>query len=53
MEAYFQAFINFKQNDWTKLLLMAEFVYNNAKNPSTGHTSFGLNYGYHPRILYK
>ena len=32
---------------------MAEFTYNNAKNASTGYTPFELNYGYHPRILYK
>ena len=32
---------------------MAEFAYNNAKNTSTGHTPFELNYGYYPRILYK
>ena len=32
---------------------MVEFVYNIAKNVSTGHMPFELNYGYHPRILYK
>ena len=32
---------------------MAEFAYNNAKNASTGHTSFELNYGYHLWISYK
>ena len=32
---------------------MAEFAYNNAKNASTGHTFFELNYGYHLWILYK
>ena len=32
---------------------MAEFAYNNAKNASTGYTSFELNCGYHPRVLYK
>ena len=31
MEAYLRAFVNFKQNDWTRLLPMAEFAYNNAK----------------------
>ena len=53
IEAYLQAFVNFEQNDWARLLLMAEFAYNNAKNTSTGHTSFKLNCGYHPRISYK
>ena len=32
---------------------MAEFAYNNSKNVSTGHTSFELNCGYHPRMSYK
>ncbi len=32
---------------------MAEFVYNNTKNASTGHTSFELNYGFHPQTSYK
>ena len=32
---------------------MAKFVYNNAKNTSTGHTPFELNYGYHPWMSYK
>ena len=53
MEAYLRAFVNYKQNDWARLLLMAEFVYNNAKNVSTGHISFELNYSYHPCIFYE
>ena len=32
---------------------MAEFTYNNAKNASTGHTSFELNCGYHPQMSYE
>ncbi len=32
---------------------MAEFAYNNAKNASTGHTSFKLNCDYHLRTFYK
>ena len=53
IEEYFCAFINWEQNDWAQLLPIAEFAYNNSKNTSTGHTPFELNYGYHPRILYK
>ena len=53
MEAYLRAFVNFNQNDWARLLLMPEFVYNNAKNASTGHTLFELNCGYHPRMSFK
>ena len=53
MEAYLQAFVNFKQNDWAKLLLMAKFAYNNAKNAITGHMPFELNCGHHPRVCFK
>ena len=53
MEAYLRAFINFKQNDWARLLPMAEFAYNNAKNASTGYTPFKLNCGYHLCVSYK
>ena len=53
MEAYLQAFINFKQNDWARLLLMAKYAYNNPKNASTGHMPFELNCGYHPWVSYE
>ncbi len=32
---------------------MVELAYNNAKNASTGHTPFELNYGYHPRVFFE
>ena len=32
---------------------MAEFAYNNAKNASTGNTSFKLNGRYHPCVFYE
>ena len=53
MEAYLRAFVNFEQNDWARLLPMAEFAYNNAENASTGHTPFELNCGYHPRVSFE
>ena len=53
IKAYLQAFVNFKQNEWAKLLLIAEFAYNNAKNTSTGHTPFKLNCSYHPHVSFK
>ena len=48
-----QVFINFNQNDWVRLIFMAEFTYNNTKNASTGHTLFEFNYGYYLCISYK
>ncbi len=53
IEVYFRAIVNWEQDDWTKLLSMAEFVYNNAKNTSTGHTPFKLNCDYHSRVFFK
>lgn len=53
IEAYLWAFVNFKQNNWAKLLPMVEFAYNNAKNMSTGLTSFDLNCDYYFWIFYK
>ncbi len=53
MKAYLRAFVNWEQDDWVKLLLMAEFAYNNAKNASTGHTPFELNCCYHFRVSIK
>ena len=53
MKAYLRAFVNWEQNDWARLLPMAEFAYNNAKNASTRHTPFKLNYSFYPRVFFK
>ncbi len=53
MEAYLRAFVNWEQDNWTRLLPMAEFAYNNAKNASTGQTPFELNCGYHPKVSFE
>ena len=53
MEAYLWAFVNFEQNNWARLLPIAEFAYNNNKNASIGHMSFELNYGYYLCIFFE
>ncbi len=53
IEVYLRPFVNWEQDDWARLLPMAEFAYNNAKNTSTGYTPFKLNCGYHPRVSFK
>ena len=53
MEVYLLAFVNFEQNDWAKLLSIAKFTYNNAKNASTSYTPFKLNRRYHPCVSYE
>ncbi len=53
MKAYLEAFVNWERDDWARRLLMAEFAYNITKNTNTGHTSFELHCGYHPRVFFK
>ena len=53
MKAYLRAFVNWEQNNWVRLLPMAEFAYNNTKNASIGYTSFELNCGFHPWVSFE
>lgn len=53
MQPYLSAFINYKPNNWARVLPMTEIAYNNAKNKSIGHTLFILKYGYYFHIFYK
>ncbi len=53
IEAYLRAFVNFKQDNWARLLPMAKFAYNNAKNASIGYTPFKFNCDYHFRASYE
>ncbi len=48
-----RAIINWKQNNWAKLLPMAEFAYNNTKNVSIGHIPFELNCRFHLWVSFK
>ena len=38
------------QDDWDKLLVFAEFAYNNSKHSSTKFSPFRLNYGFDPTL---
>ena len=40
IDVYSLVFVNYKQNDWAKLLSIAEFAYNNTKNASISYASF-------------
>ena len=53
MDAYLCVFVNWDQNNWARLLPIAEFVYNNSKNTSIGHMPFELNCDYYSRMSYE
>ena len=50
LEQYLQVYCNYQQNNWSNLLPLAEFAYNNTPNATTGLTPFYANKGYHPSI---
>jgi len=50
LEQYLRMFSNYEQNNWSKLLPMAEFLYNNSITTATGLSPFYANYKYHPEI---
>src|SRR5258707_18869 len=51
LEQYLQAYTNYQQDDWSSLLLLVEFAYNNATNEMTGVSLFFANKGYHPSLV--
>ena len=53
MQAYLQAFVNYKQNNWARLLPRAKFAYHNVKNARISYTPFELNCGFHRRVSYE
>ena len=50
IENYLCHFVPENQDDWDKLLLFAEFAYNNSLHESTGSTPFRLNHGHDPNL---
>ena len=50
LEQYLRVYCNYQQDNWSELLPLAEFAYNNAPNATTGVTTFFANKGYHPNI---
>jgi len=51
IEAYLRAFVSKEQNDWVRLLPMAEFAYNNSTTMGNGMSPFYANYGFHPAAM--
>lgn len=50
LEQYLRIYCNYQQDNWSSLLPIAEFAYNNAPNETTGTSPFFANKGYHPNL---
>jgi hypothetical protein len=50
LEQYLRIFCNYQQDNWSPLLPLGEFAYNNAPSASTGTSPFFANKGYHLNI---
>jgi len=50
LEQYLCIYCNYQQDNWSELLPLAEFAYNNAPSTTTGVSPFFANKGYHPNL---
>ena len=50
LKQYLHVYCNYQQDNWSELLPLAEFAYNNAPSTTTGVSPFFANKEYHPNI---
>jgi len=50
LEPYLCIYCNYQQDNWSELLPLVEFAYNNAPSTTTGVSLFFANKGYHPNL---
>ena len=50
LKQYLRVYCNYQQDNWSKLLPLTEFAYNNAPSTTTSVSPFFANKGYHPNI---
>jgi transposase InsO family protein len=50
VESYIRHHGNYYQDDWSRILPLAEFVFNNLEHTSTKLTPFFATYGFHPKF---
>ena len=50
LEQYFYVYCNYQQDNWSKLLPLMKFAYNNAPSATTGVFPFFVNKEYYPNI---
>ncbi len=51
IEKYLQIFVNYRQDDWTDWLPLAEFAHNNWVHSATGKSPFMVLYGRNPHLI--
>jgi hypothetical protein len=50
LEQYLRCYCNYQQDNWSDLLPLTKFAYNNAPSETTGVSPFFANKGYHPDL---
>ncbi len=50
LEQYLCTYCNYQQDNWSELLPLAEFTYNNTPSETTSVSPFFANKGYHPNL---
>ena len=51
LEQYLHVYCNYQQDNWSKLLPLTEFAYNNTPSATTSVSPFFVNKRYHPNII--
>jgi len=51
LEQYLRLYCNYQQDNWSELLPLAEFAYNNTPSATTGVSPFFANKGYYPNLI--
>jgi len=49
IEPYLRMFCNYESNNWSEMLPMGEYAYNNSLTMATGLSPFYTNYDFHPQ----
>jgi len=50
LKQYLRVYCNYQQDNWSELLPLVEFAYNNAPSATTGVSPFFANKRYHPNL---
>jgi len=50
LKQYLRMYCNYQQDNWSDLLPLAKFTYNNTPSATTGVSPFFTNKGYHPNL---